>query len=101
MSFSYSRKASAESAKKLKARLESVGITAFMDSSNLELGERFPGALAHAILASRIVVVFVEDRYFQSWYCLRELRTALGPFDLAMRKVPRGEPELNQSLQPV
>jgi tetratricopeptide (TPR) repeat protein len=98
---SYSRKASTSSAERLKASLESVGITAFMDSSNLELGERFPGALAHSILASRLVVVFVEDLYFQSWCCLRELRTALGPFDLAMRKVPREETELAQSLQPI
>lgn len=68
---SYARKASSEPAERLRASLESLGIRAFMDSSNLELGERFPGALAHAILASRIVVVFVEDLYFESWYCRR------------------------------
>lgn len=98
---SYARKASTQSAGRLRTSLESLGITAFMDSTDLEFGERFPGALARAILASRIVVVFAEDQYFQSWYCLRELRTALGPFDLAMRKVPREEAELTQSLQPV
>jgi tetratricopeptide (TPR) repeat protein len=98
---SYARKSSAKEAQMLRGALESRDISTFLDSSDLELGDRFPEAIARAILASRIVVVFVGDLYFKSWYCLRELRTALGPFDLAMRRVPRDEAELTQCLQSI
>jgi tetratricopeptide (TPR) repeat protein len=95
---SYARKAGTAAAESLRDCLQARGIAAFVDSSNLELGERFPGTLAAAILASRIVVVLASEPYFQSWYCLRELRTALGPYDLALKRVPRDESEIDEAL---
>lgn len=74
---SYARSTSAAAARALKAEL---GEDAFLDETELEAGEQFPQPLFEALLESRVVVVFADEQYFRSWYCLRELETALHPF---------------------
>ncbi|QSQ23237.1 toll/interleukin-1 receptor domain-containing protein [Pyxidicoccus parkwayensis] len=75
---SYARSTSREQAEALHRALgEEV---AFLDTSGIELGQRFPGVLADALLGARVIVVFVDEAYFTRWYCLWELRTALTPF---------------------
>ncbi len=73
---SYARKASREGAEQLHQALEKDGL-AFLDSSDIELGERFPPTLVDALLASRVVVLFASEDYFRRWYCLWELETVL------------------------
>jgi tetratricopeptide (TPR) repeat protein len=96
---SYARKTSAPYAVALYSRLrETPAIPAFLDTSDIEAGDRFPNVLADALLRSTVVVVFVEDVYFDRWYCLRELRTALAPFDLALRRNNGGQ-ETERALE--
>jgi tetratricopeptide (TPR) repeat protein len=75
---SYARGTSLEHAKALQQALGSD--VAFLDTSSIEVGERFPTALADALLGSRVVVAFADELYFTRWYCLWELRAALTPF---------------------
>jgi len=77
---SYARKASRAQAEALHAALGGKSGLAFLDSSGIEPGERFPRVLAEALLASQVVVVFASEQYFQRWYCLWELETVLEPF---------------------
>ena len=83
---SYARSASAPQAKALHRAL---GSQSFLDESDIELGARFPKVLVDALLGSRVVVVFADEAYFQRWYCLWELRTALGPAAFAGESVAR------------
>lgn len=81
---SYARKTSSKSAAALAEELRDVG--AFLDSSDIEHGNRFPEALAAGLLAARIIVVFADETYFERWYCLRELNIALAPFRAVLRR---------------
>jgi tetratricopeptide (TPR) repeat protein len=81
---SYARKASRAQAKALHEALGGGAGLAFLDTSELEPGDRFPPELADALLGARVVVVFASKEYFRRWYCLWEFEAALGPF-LALR----------------
>jgi tetratricopeptide (TPR) repeat protein len=84
---SYARKASASAALALfKSLTREPAVPAFLDTSEIEAGDLLPQSLIDALLRSTIVVVFLEDLYFRRWYCLRELRTALAPFDTQLRR---------------
>jgi hypothetical protein len=96
---SYARSVSAAEARAL--HLELGGDQAFLDTSNIEVGEQFPEAFTEALLGSRVVVVFASERYYQSWYCLRELRTALAPYDALQRKSGTTTAELDNALRHV
>ncbi len=78
---SYARKSANEQAKALYEALGGNEGLAYLDTQKIEDGDRFPTQLANAILTARLFVAFVDDSYFRSWFCLRELRTALAPFD--------------------
>ena len=75
---SYARKTSRQFAEQLHQALGAD--TAFLDSSDIEVGERFPETIADALFASRVVVIFADETYFHRWYCLWELRTVLEPY---------------------
>jgi hypothetical protein len=96
---SYSRHASSAAAVALRDRLAERGITGFLDVSNLDVGEEFPQELADGILDARIVVLVLSNTYFERWYCLRELRTALGPYDFATQRAERDDDALTRSLR--
>lgn len=53
---------------------------AFLDTEDIELGDRFPDRIVDALLAARVVVIFAEPVYFTRWYCLLEYRVARTPF---------------------
>jgi len=84
---SYARSASAATASALHEKLtRKLPLPVFLDTSDIEAGDRFPQVLVDALLRSKIIVVFVEGLYFRRWYCLRELRTALAPLDILFRR---------------
>jgi len=38
------------------------------------------------LLDAKVIVVFADETYFNRWYCLRESRTALAPFEALLRR---------------
>jgi hypothetical protein len=83
---SYARKTSRESAEALRRELGGEDGLAFLDTTDIEAGEHFPKAQIEALLDAKVVVVFVNETCFKRWYCLRELRTALAPFEALLRR---------------
>jgi hypothetical protein len=79
---SYARRSSGEHARTLHEMLGGREGHAFLDTSDLDEGSVFSNSIADALLASRVVVIFADDLYFERWYCLRELRMALAPYYL-------------------
>ncbi len=77
---SYSRRTSKHYAAALHRALGGEGGIAFLDDSDIDEGEAIPPALVDALLSAKVVVAFVDTVYFERWYCLRELDTALRPF---------------------
>lgn len=77
---SYARSTNTATAAALHTALGGDDGPAFLDSSDIELGARFPPAIANAVLDARVVVVFADPKYFTRWYCLREFSLALTPF---------------------
>ena len=75
---SYARKSSDAHALALHAALGSDHT--FLDTSDIEAGNKFPEEIANAVLEARVVVIFAEPAYFESWYCRAEMRLALAPF---------------------
>ncbi len=73
---------------------------AFLDTSDIELGGQIPASLTEALLAARVIVVFADQMYFRSWYCLREFRIALSPFEALVRQ-PGTQEQLEASLAPI
>jgi len=84
---SYARSTSKDAARALKAKL---GDAAFLDEQEIELGEPFPLAIFKALLESRAVVVFVDDVYFERWFCRREWQVAIRPFLQSGGTAPQG-----------
>jgi tetratricopeptide (TPR) repeat protein len=75
---SYARDASRDKAEALHEALG--GRTTFLDTRDIEPGERFPETLVDALFNAKVVVIFAEPRYFTRWYCLLEFRIARTPF---------------------
>jgi tetratricopeptide (TPR) repeat protein len=97
---SYARSVSREHAQALQAALAKTDTPAFLDTQDIQIGAQFPRVLVDAILGARVFVLFSDARYFQSWYCLREMRLALAEFEA---RVARGEPDDSRrvALEPV
>jgi TIR domain/Tetratricopeptide repeat len=77
---SYARSTSRKYAKALYHALEGTNAAAFLDDPLIEFGDEFPQVLVDALFGSRVVVIFADDAYFESWYCKWELRAILEPF---------------------
>src|SRR5262245_958260 len=80
---SYARDSNAGPARALATKLGRD--VAFLDEQDITLLEEFPSVLTDALLASHVVVAFVDATYFERWYCLREWMLARAPW-LAARK---------------
>jgi tetratricopeptide (TPR) repeat protein len=93
---SYARTTSTRQAEALHREL---GRESFFDTSNIEDGERFDKRLIEALLDASVVVIFADETYFTRWYCLRELRTALAPYDVAFRRAGTTREQLEEALQ--
>lgn len=83
---SYARRTSRGYAEALHVALGEVGVSAFLDTTDLEAEESFPRKIVDALLDARVVVIFADDAYFRSWYCRWEFRAALAPL-LALEPV--------------
>jgi TIR domain len=83
---SYARKTNREPAEGLHRELGGESGLAFLDTSDLEAGEQFPKLLVDALLDAKVIVGFADQTYFNRWYCLRELRIALAPFEALLRR---------------
>lgn len=93
---SYARSTSRQHAEALHREL---GNLSFFDTSDIETGEQFPEALVDALLDAKVVVVFVDERYFQRWYCRKELETTLKPFEILSTQSGHTSEKQNGSLE--
>jgi len=98
---SYARSTSRSFAEALHTELGGPEGLSFLDTSDIEHGEQFPVALANAILDARVVVIFVDEVYFQRWYCLRELLIVLSAYEALVRRPAATESEKAFALAPV
>lgn len=92
---SYARSTSRQHAEALHREL---GELAFFDTSDIETGEQFPEALVDALLDAKVVVIFADERYFQRWYCRKELETALKPFEILSTQPGHSQEKQNSAL---
>jgi len=83
---SYARSTSFYAAEALYRKLGGSNGLAFLDTEGIAEGEHFPKKLATAILGARVFVAFIDETYLNRWSCLRELQTALAPFDSLLRR---------------
>lgn len=95
---SYARRTSRDYAEALHAALGGKHSKAFLDTSDIELGERFPPVLIDALLDARVVVVFWDEAYVTRWYCLRELQVALSPYEFALRRQASTTSDIEEAL---
>lgn len=93
---SYARTTSRQHAEALHREL---GELSFFDTSDIETGEQFPEVLVDALLDAKVVVVFVDERYFQRWYCRKELETTLKPFEILSTQPGHSQEKRNGSLE--
>lgn len=84
---SYARTASSRAAQALG---RSLGADAFLDTADIEAGERIDAGVVDALLEARVTVHFVEPTYFTRWYCLREVSLALAPFNALVERGAAG-----------
>ncbi|MGP0593421.1 tetratricopeptide repeat protein [Nitrospira sp. T9] len=93
---SYARTTSRQFAEALHRKL---GELTFFDTSDIETGEQFPEVLVDALLDAKVVVIFADERYFQRWYCRKELETALKPFEILSTQSGHTPEKQNGSLE--
>ncbi|MEM7307907.1 MAG: tetratricopeptide repeat protein, partial [Planctomycetota bacterium] len=88
---SYARSTSADAARALVRELGEE--SCFLDERDLDELCEFPRELTGALLAARVVVVLVDERYFRRWYCVREWMLAVAPWRQTLRgaEVPDDE----------
>ncbi|GLJ34572.1 hypothetical protein SUGI_0695370 [Cryptomeria japonica] len=53
--------------------LEELGIRAFLDKEEMELGQSFPSAIETAINSVLVHIAIISKRYAESPWCLEEL----------------------------
>ncbi|HEY0151145.1 MAG TPA: toll/interleukin-1 receptor domain-containing protein [Longimicrobium sp.] len=75
---SYARESSAGHAAALHRKLGDD--LAFLDTSDIAIGDRFTDTLVDALLNARVTVILADPSYFTRWYCLLEFRVARTPF---------------------
>jgi tetratricopeptide (TPR) repeat protein len=54
--------------------------------------------LVDALLDAKVVVIFADERYFQRWYCRKELETALKPFEILSKQPGHTQEKQNSTL---
>jgi tetratricopeptide (TPR) repeat protein len=96
---SYARSTSFSAAESLYRALGGADGPGFLDTEGIAEGEHFPKKLAKAILGARVFVAFIDEAYFRRWVCLRELQTALAPFNSLLRRAEQEADRLEASLR--
>jgi TIR domain/Tetratricopeptide repeat len=97
---SYARSTSSDGAQRLRETLGRAGVSAFLDTTDLDLGEQIPAGIVEGLFGARVVVVFADETYFSRWYCLREFHVALAAFNALVARGGSVE-ERNEALLPV
>ncbi len=89
---SYARRVSRSDALGLYDALggDAEGLT-FLDTEEIEHGDQFPARIVDALLAARVVVLFIEPTYFTRWYCEYEFRLACRPYLEAIKSNDRSD----------
>lgn len=83
---SYVRQRSRTEVLSLKNSLKEQGIHLFLDEEGIEAGDAFPDRLADALINSRLVLVFLDDKYFDRPWCVYEFQVALAPYRKALMR---------------
>lgn len=96
---SYARATSRQQAEALQRELKTRRVDAYLDTSDIEIDDQFPKAILEGLLAAQVVVVFADELYFQRWYCIREFRIALAPFEAVLMRANTTEDERNVELE--
>jgi tetratricopeptide (TPR) repeat protein len=96
---SYARRSSKEFAYALNSALIQTHQAAFLDTEDIAHGEQFPQKISDALLSAKVFVVFLDSIYFTRWLCLRELRTALAPFDAKLQSSYYSREQLDATLR--
>jgi tetratricopeptide (TPR) repeat protein len=94
---SYARRTSEHEARALH---ESLGIDAFLDTSNIPPGADLPNHLLEGLLEARAIVILADSTYFTRRYCVQEFTVALAPFRAA-KEQRRGEDAERDALLPI
>jgi hypothetical protein len=80
---SYARSSSADEALRIQEALRARGIAVFLDRQDIGTAEVFPERIADGLLDSRIVLVLMDDRYFERTWCAYEFQVAVAPYRAA------------------
>jgi hypothetical protein len=72
---SYARATARETAAKLSLALGKD--RAYLDTNDIPYGASFPRHIGEALLGARVVLILADHAYFESAYCMAEMRLAL------------------------
>jgi len=80
---SYSRSGSGDQALRIQEALRARGIGVFLDRQDIATGDVFPERIADGLLDSKVVLVVVDDGYFERAWCAYEFQVAVAPYRAA------------------
>lgn len=70
-------------ARALREALEATGVHVFLDERSIPPGSEFPTDIADALLKSRLILVLMDENYFQRPWCVYEFQVAIAPYRTA------------------
>ena len=100
MFISYVRRSSARHAEALYQLLREHGVSVFLDTVQAVPGDGIPEQVLEAMLAARVVAVFLERGYFTRRYCEEEWTAATMAYRTLVRR-GAGPEECAEALRPV
>lgn len=89
---SYSRSGSGDQAQRIKEAFTARGIDVFLDTRSIAAGDEFPERIAESLLDATVVLVILDDRYFERTWCAYEFQVAVAPYRAAQPKGRTEEP---------
>jgi len=97
---SYARSTSRAHAKAVYRELggDAAGL-AFLDTAEIDYGDRVPERIVDALLAARIVVIFADAAYFTRWYCILESRAARAAYSYLADRPGITQQERTEALE--
>jgi tetratricopeptide (TPR) repeat protein len=75
-----------------------LGMPAFLDTSDIEHGTEFPTRILDALMDANVFLIIADPIYYTRWYCVRELRIALAPYEQALRSHSDGGAQITATL---
>jgi hypothetical protein len=80
---SYSRSASGDQVARIQQALSERGFTVFLDTRDIDYGDVFPERIADGLLNSKVVLVVLDDGYFERPWCAYEFQVTVAPYRAA------------------